>query len=642
MTTSTPAIRKTSRRSNLWLGGILLLALVARLFYLIYTGGAQDDAYITFRYARMLASGQGFVYNPGQAGYGTTTPLLTILLAGWMLLPGADPLTAARVLGIAAALGAIVCTILALRRLGFGTAPQVCAGLALTLSSHLWVHDTGGMETALLPLFLAATWLALITRRWGWAGFLAGLFLWTRIDAAPWVLLLCLAAWVEDHRGGLRLAWIAGLTYLPWIIFAWAFFGSPVPHTLIAKEVAYAATNHDPLLQQLWVVLQYMMPFTFFPEKRGIALVLILLTLGLAAWISWQAARRVRSNDPTAVAPDSAPLPRGGWTRLNPLLVLPVFAVLEIARLVLTRATFFNRYFVPALWAVLVLLGTSLGMQWEYFVSAPAKSGPDRRPAIYWPAVWLASGLTLIAGIFLESSLRAAQGEAIAGHYFIPAMWLGLILFLLLALAYFQRRGLPSTSQPSGRAPFPLARLGQIALPLALAAALGAGAQQLPTALDFVRAEQVYRYEGTLKAMGQWLAHNTPAGSSVLLEPLGYVGYFSGRVMVDEVGLVTPAVTALKRAGNDDTYTYLPLLRTDYVIQHCDDLVRWLNRDVTPAQSQSAPQDVTPPATNLLRTSYNFAALFNPLNFDPRVSYDPSSQMAETARQSCYEIWAKK
>ena len=40
-----------------------------------------DDAYITFRYARNLVNGLGFVYNVDQPVLGTTTPLYTLLLS---------------------------------------------------------------------------------------------------------------------------------------------------------------------------------------------------------------------------------------------------------------------------------------------------------------------------------------------------------------------------------------------------------------------------------------------------------------------------------------------------------------------------------------------------------------------------------
>jgi len=47
-----------------------------------------DDAYITFRYARNLANGVGFVYNAGERVLGTTTPAYTLLLAALSRLGG--------------------------------------------------------------------------------------------------------------------------------------------------------------------------------------------------------------------------------------------------------------------------------------------------------------------------------------------------------------------------------------------------------------------------------------------------------------------------------------------------------------------------------------------------------------------------
>ncbi len=49
-----------------------------------------DDAYITFRYARNILNGSGFVYNPGEHVLGTTTPLYTGLMA-LLALPAGGP-----------------------------------------------------------------------------------------------------------------------------------------------------------------------------------------------------------------------------------------------------------------------------------------------------------------------------------------------------------------------------------------------------------------------------------------------------------------------------------------------------------------------------------------------------------------------
>ena len=60
-----------------WLG----LAVLAILFFEVYGNLAQDDAFITFRYAKNIASGEGFIYNPGEWVLGTSTPLYTLVLA---------------------------------------------------------------------------------------------------------------------------------------------------------------------------------------------------------------------------------------------------------------------------------------------------------------------------------------------------------------------------------------------------------------------------------------------------------------------------------------------------------------------------------------------------------------------------------
>ena len=64
-----------------------------------------------------------------------------------------------------------------------------------------------------------------------------------------------------------------------------------------------------------------------------------------------------------------------------------------------------------------------------------------------------------------------------------------------------------------------------------------------------IRAVQSDRHQASLQAIGLWLRARGPAGASVLLEPLGIIGYTSDLRMIDEVGLVSPEVVALKQRG---------------------------------------------------------------------------------------------
>jgi hypothetical protein len=60
---------------------VLVGAAAARIAVYFYCAAPFEDAYITLRYARNIASGLGFVYNPCEPVLGTTTPLWTLLNA---------------------------------------------------------------------------------------------------------------------------------------------------------------------------------------------------------------------------------------------------------------------------------------------------------------------------------------------------------------------------------------------------------------------------------------------------------------------------------------------------------------------------------------------------------------------------------
>ena len=66
-----------------WL--IFMIAVTARLLPGTRT---IDDSFITYRYARNILAGNGFVYNPGEKVLGTTTPLYTALMAAGAALSG--------------------------------------------------------------------------------------------------------------------------------------------------------------------------------------------------------------------------------------------------------------------------------------------------------------------------------------------------------------------------------------------------------------------------------------------------------------------------------------------------------------------------------------------------------------------------
>ena len=245
-------------------GGLFLLAVLLRLIPGLRT---IDDSFITFRYARNLLAGQGFVFNPGQPVMGTTTALYTLLMAGLGAIfggPNANfPL-------IAAILNALAdgATCVLLYRLGQRAGARF-AGLATAL---IWAvapfsvtFAIGGLETSLYVLLLTATAYAYLQMRFTWTAFLAGLAFLTRPDALILLLPLGLDWLVRLLRR--RLPWPSWQTFaavlLPvgaWLGFATLYFGSPVPHSLTAKLNAYQLGSTEAFVRLLQ---HYTTPFLF-------------------------------------------------------------------------------------------------------------------------------------------------------------------------------------------------------------------------------------------------------------------------------------------------------------------------------------------------------------------------------------------
>jgi hypothetical protein len=88
-------------------------------------------------------------------------------------------------------------------------------------------------------------------------------------------------------------------------------------------------------------------------------------------------------------------------------------------------------------------------------------------------------------------------------------------------------------------------------------------------------AQRVQRAElAVRKQIGLWLRENTRPHVRVALEPIGYVGYYSGRRILDEVGLVSPEMIPLNREGAGWFGRMLTRHRPDYVVERPSYLIR--------------------------------------------------------------------
>lgn len=244
------AIRSRSRPvGGAELATICLVVVACRLLASIPCH-FYDDAFITLRYAENLAAERGFVYNPGapwEPLLGTTTPAFTVILAAARLLR-ADLATFAVVFNAlcdAAIVWLIVRRVLPMSRIASLTAVALFAVLP-----ELNRISAGGMESPLFVLCALGSVCLAHARRPVPAGLLAAFTAAVRPEG---VLLFPLLAWrsMRDWRTLLRFCLPAASVGLVYLVVMTAYFGSAIPHSVVAKAVHHVGHGSGRALRIL-------------------------------------------------------------------------------------------------------------------------------------------------------------------------------------------------------------------------------------------------------------------------------------------------------------------------------------------------------------------------------------------------------
>jgi hypothetical protein len=241
------------------------LARLLPLFFFLLAFSARmlpgprtiDDSYITFRYARNILAGEGFVYNSGEAVLGTTTPLYTLVMVVMGAVSGGTqaPFPELAMLINALADGLTAVLLYLLGKHFKQTLAGIGAALAWSVASHSVTFAIGGLETSLVVLLLVGTSYYYLTNRVTLAAFLGSLALLTRPDTILLVGLIALDHFIRVLKKQQKLYWydVVALVLLPliWYGFATWQFGSPIPHSVQAKLGAYRLSPEEGLIRLL-------------------------------------------------------------------------------------------------------------------------------------------------------------------------------------------------------------------------------------------------------------------------------------------------------------------------------------------------------------------------------------------------------
>ena len=227
--------RQLIRKTLPWLIMLFAMGLATRA-HLLSRVVPHDDAYITFRYIDNLFAGKGLVYNDGEHIFGVSSPLYLLWLCFLKLIaPSASlPILAVRC-NVTFFLLSAVAVYTTVLRWGEEVLLAAAAAALFCVNEALLQYSLAGMESF---MFAALTLWALYAVSCEWytgAALLSGLSCLARPEGVL-VAATCAVAWlVHSRRNVVRYVLALCLPVLFWLVFAQTYFGTVVPHSIIAK-----------------------------------------------------------------------------------------------------------------------------------------------------------------------------------------------------------------------------------------------------------------------------------------------------------------------------------------------------------------------------------------------------------------------
>ncbi len=324
-------------------------------------------------------------------------------------------------------------------------------------------YSANGQETGFMLLWSAlALWLSMEapSKRWIWWGIVAAALQWTRPEGVLYMLVFVLANLIfpmEARRKAfvafVKAGVLGAAMYLPWTIFTWVYYGSPIPQTIRAKAVLPNAPHSlGALLGNI-------------PVRCAASLESIFANAGWPGHIHWVAMGIATWGLFCWMIPGQSRISR--IASLCFMLLSPYFAYLAVD---------FGWYYPPFAMCALVAL--------------------------------------------------CAGGDSVVRKY---APELRIIFLTLLGLIIVER---------------------------------GVFMVEFTRAM---KAQQAVIEDGNRKLIGLYLHERVKPSETVMLECLGYIGYFSNAHMLEWPGLVSPQVTKVLREGVS-RMELIDRLRPDWVV----------------------------------------------------------------------------
>lgn len=212
-------------------------ALVARIAFWLVTNRVYEDGLTTVTHARNVPLGLGLVHHLGEGHIHGFTAALSVLipLAGELVHQGSGIFTM-RIASLACVCVALIYARLICRDLGLGTFPTAFVLAYLAFDQNMIFYGMSGMETQVAVAILLAGFYHVRRQDLVASGVWLGLAPLVRPDFVLWVAPALVYLAIANRRRAAAAAGIVTAVIAPWLVFTTAYYGSPIPNTIIAKS----------------------------------------------------------------------------------------------------------------------------------------------------------------------------------------------------------------------------------------------------------------------------------------------------------------------------------------------------------------------------------------------------------------------
>jgi len=257
---------------------LLLPILLIGAWYVAGNAFIQDDAYITYNYAKHFALGHGLVWYPGSTEFGYTNFFYTFMI-GVAMLFGTAPEAASDAINIASFLGCL-CVGYAISVRVLGNRLLALLPVFLLATHHTFTaYATGGLETMWVTLLVLVFYWHILTRHerdeageYLVLGTLAAVALLSRLDTAflllPGYVFMALRAGRGTFAQLLRMR---NAVIIPIVVMAGFLFSCYVAYGFMLPNTFYIKMPGDNSMLQnglnylkLYNTLHLYMPLAVF------------------------------------------------------------------------------------------------------------------------------------------------------------------------------------------------------------------------------------------------------------------------------------------------------------------------------------------------------------------------------------------